>query len=174
MLATKKGIEINREELAQRFDAKVDRDGPVLRSELGACHVWTGSRQSDGRGKIKLAGKDQLAHRVAFFLAHGRWPNPCALHKCDGGEIGCVRLDHLFEGTYADNTRDMVTKGRCKRAAARGEASGRAKLTQNQVLEIRSALAMGESQRAVARRFRVGKSTIGVIATGKGWAHLAA
>jgi hypothetical protein len=32
------------------------------------------------------------------------------LHKCDNRK--CFRPDHLFEGTEADNTADMIAKGR--------------------------------------------------------------
>lgn len=168
-----KGV-YQRASLSDRFWAKVDTSGPVPahRPELGPCHIWIGNRTVDGRGKIKIDGVSHGAHRVAFFLGHGRWPDPCALHECDGGAIGCVRLDHLFEGTFADNTADMFAKGRNKPGGRRGAAHPRAKLTDDLVLAIRAALAAGESQRSVADRLRMGKSSIGAIATGKHWRHL--
>lgn len=158
-----------------RFRASIDTNGPVPHSspELGPCHVWTGPRQGDGRGKFSIDDREFLAHRVAFFLEHGHWPQPCCLHKCDGGAIGCVNPAHLVEGTYAENSRDMVAKGRCKRAAARGEAAGRARLTEAQVLEIREVTAARRASHAqLARRFGVGRSTIWAIASGNTWRHL--
>lgn len=100
------------EQYRRRFWANVDTDGPTPAHcpELGPCHIWTGCTNEHGYGKFGLLGKVERAHRVAFFLAHGRWPEPCALHRCD--TPACVRLAHLFEGTKADNSRDMTAKGR--------------------------------------------------------------
>ena len=33
------------------------------------CHVWHGSRNTNGYGKLTIAGQQQYAHRVAFELA---------------------------------------------------------------------------------------------------------
>jgi hypothetical protein len=158
-----------------RFFSLIDKNGPVPahRPELGPCWVWTGQRQPDGRGKFSIDDLEFLASRVAYFLEYGEWPMPCCLHKCDGGEIGCVRPDHLFAGTYADNIRDMVAKGRCKRGAARGEDAGRARLTEQQVIEIRALYARGGTSFVkLGKRFGVGRSTIGAIAMRKSWRHL--
>lgn len=98
--------------LYDRFWEKVDKNGPVPahRPELGPCWVWTAGR-SHGYGLIYVdrSGKTR-AHRVSFFLKHGRWPQPCGLHRCDNRL--CVRPSHIFEGTKADNVRDMDAKGR--------------------------------------------------------------
>lgn len=86
------------------------------RAENG-CLLWTGSsfypigpEQGHLCGQFRYLGKTELAHRVAFHLAHGRWPEPCCLHRCDNGL--CVEPACLFEGTKADNTADMLAKGR--------------------------------------------------------------
>lgn len=107
-----------KQDLSRFFEERVDKNGPVLRQELGPCHIWVGQRSQRGYGIAKVGSRadnsrrKEFAHRIAWFLGHGRWPEPCCLHKCDGGPIGCVRLDHLFEGTQLDNIRDMIEKGR--------------------------------------------------------------
>lgn len=114
--------------LAERFHARVDVNGPIPEHcpELGPCHIWMGYRNKDGYGVMGVGSKldgtrgTEKAHRVAFFVTHGRWPEPQALHRCDGGAIGCVRGDHLFEGDQRANMRDCADKGRiaCSRKTA--------------------------------------------------------
>jgi hypothetical protein len=108
--------------LADRFWPNVNKDGPTVRVECGPCHVWIGGSLGEGGyGGIPVRQDDgtyrnEYAHRVAFLLAHGRWPDPCALHHCDNPPCGKVVDDehgpaHIFEGTIADNNRDMAEKG---------------------------------------------------------------
>jgi hypothetical protein len=73
------------------------------------CWLWTASMDRHGYGQFCAGGRPKKAHRVAWFLTHGAWPTN-ALHRCD--TPACVRPDHLFEGTKADNTADMMLKGR--------------------------------------------------------------
>jgi hypothetical protein len=117
-----------RKPLAERFAAKVNVNGPIPahRPDLGPCHEWTGATQSQGYGEILVDGRPQLAHRVAFRLAEGRWPEPCALHHCDNHP--CVNRGHLFEGTKHENSLDMAAKGRGGRP--RKDGTRRAPLTQ--------------------------------------------
>ena len=75
------------------------------------CLLWTAALNECGYGEFKFAHRvRQLAHRVAFFIAYGRWPQPQALHRCD--TPACVNIAHLFEGTDLDNARDKMAKGR--------------------------------------------------------------
>jgi hypothetical protein len=87
-----------------RFWSKVDKNGPVLVPALGPCWVWTASRFRTGYGQFRLGPRIQLAHRVAWLLTNGAWPRECALHRCDGGALGCVRPDHLFDGSRRTRT----------------------------------------------------------------------
>lgn len=110
------------ETVAARFFAKVNLNGPIPahRQDLGPCHEWTGLMTDQGYGHTSGFGrKNAKAHRVAFFLAEGRWPDPCALHHCDNRK--CVRRSHLFEGTTQDNTADRTAKGRHRTRPLRGD-----------------------------------------------------
>lgn len=154
---------------ADRLWAKADRNGPVPAHlpELGRCWIWTG-HTVDGYGRIVVDGVAQGAHRVALSLILGRpiATDMQALHHCDNPP--CVNPAHIFEGTGDDNVADRHAKGR----DARGEADGRARLTETDVRRIRSHLTRGESWSRVARRFGVSKGTVQAIAAGRTWQHV--
>jgi hypothetical protein len=53
--------------LSERFWEKADKSaGP------DGCWPWTGCRNSDGYGQIKVDGRMRKAHRVSWELTHGR------------------------------------------------------------------------------------------------------
>jgi hypothetical protein len=76
------------------------------------CWEWTGLRNRFGYGHLSWRGRSTGAHRVAFELANGRPPRPGLVirHTCDNPP--CVRPDHLLEGTYSENARDALDRGR--------------------------------------------------------------
>jgi hypothetical protein len=156
--------------LAARFAKNVEKNGPILRVDLGPCWVWTSTRSSNGYGRFAFSDQEHYAHRVAWFLHHGRWPDPYALHKCDGGEIGCVRIDHLFEGDDKLNALDKMSKGR----QLRGETSPLAKLTERDILAIRAAVAAGTPRKAVAAHYQICLRYVGSIIHRKAWRHVEA
>ena len=85
------------------------------------------------------------------------------LHTCDNPL--CVNPDHLFLGTHQDNMDDKVEKGR----QARGEGHGRAKLTEDDVREIKSSdTPTGE----LANKFGVHYTTVLKVRLGERWTHV--
>lgn len=125
------------------------------------CWLWTASRNAFGYGIIS----GMRAHRMAWILFVGDIPEKmCVLHKCDNPS--CVNPHHLFIGTYADNNRDKMLKGRARGGVGKGELSSRKKLTKSQVYEI---LISTSPQKEIARRFNVSQSTISLIKTYKTW-----
>ena len=149
--------------LCDRFWEKVNKNGPIVRKELGRCWIWTGARARYGTTWVN--GRYELAHRTAWFLETGKWPEPCALHKCDN--TLCVRFSHLFEGTQQKNVDDREAKGRNQ--PPRGEKHWCAKLTEEKVQQIRSMLKEGLSQRHIGRIFGVAHITVGRVGKGQSW-----
>jgi hypothetical protein len=124
-------------------------------------------------------------------------PGMYALHTCDNPS--CVRNDgegtyeingvlrlrrgHLWEGTNQDNTADRTAKGRSASGTRNGvylypesypagEDQWLAKLTKEQVLDIRRQAAEGVSRADLATRYGVGKTNIHKIVHRESWRHI--
>jgi hypothetical protein len=52
-------------------------------NKTDTCWLWLGTIGNSGYGQLKFNGKVQLAHRVAWQLAHTDPGDLCVLHKCD-------------------------------------------------------------------------------------------
>lgn len=143
-----------------------------LRAEVATrnddqCWLWPYTK-TRGYGHIKINGKLSYVHRVAFFLCHGRWPLPFALHRCD--ERACFNPTHLFEGNNAANVADMVSKQRQR--GPMGEKNSHVVLTAAMVREIRTLYAAGMPMRELTAKYRVQRCTIRKAALGISWKHL--
>jgi hypothetical protein len=74
-----------------------------------SCWIFTGWKDRDGYG-IFSNGKQYRAHRYSAEQSGMDIKGKVVCHKCDNPS--CVRPDHLFVGTQADNIKDMVSKKR--------------------------------------------------------------
>ena len=148
--------------LAARFEAFTTSEPNT------GCLLWCGSVSPDGYGKFQANGKTtQRAHRVAYELAHGPVPAGMVIrHRCD--QPLCVRSEHLVAGSQRDNIADAVRRGR----KAIGERHPHAKLTAEDVREIRARRAAGASCAALSSAFGVNTASISAVATRRLWRHV--
>ena len=169
------------------------------------CWLWQGELDDDGYGRFDVRGcrgglhRRVGAHRAAWVATCGAIPKgKLVLHHCD--VRACVRPDHLFIGTHADNVADRVKKNRSARGThngvhtkpecraygdknglrrhpervARGERQHLAKLTDAKVRKLRVTYAAGGvSQRALAVQYGVSQATISLVLKGRTWGHAA-
>ena len=78
------------------------------------------------------------------------------------------RLDNLQWGTPGENIADKVFHA----TDNRGERNSLAKLTEADVRLIRAAVAAGEMQKTLARRFGVSTALVSVVVNNKAWKHV--
>lgn len=131
----------------------------------GECLIWKGNVGDDGYGKLSVRGKTVRAHRMAWTLSNGPIPRgKGVLHRCDVRL--CIEPTHLFLGVPADNSADMVRKGRSFHP--HGEAHGGAKLTVKDVLAIRAARPRTTLAK-LGKRYGIGTMQVSRIARGKRW-----
>lgn len=136
------------------------------------CLEWDRGVSTDGYGGVLAREIGELrAHRVAYVVAYGKIPEGMLVcHHCDNRL--CFRPIHLFAGTVRDNVHDMIAKGRKTNVVAKGERASKAKLTVDQVLEIRDLHNSGLTSRAIGARFSISHSAVLAIVHRTNWAHL--
>lgn len=132
-----------------RFWAKVRKtDG---------CWQWAGAVRSSGYGNFAAGPRGPWVspHRYSFELANGPLPTGMVVcHRCDNRL--CVRPDHLFLGTQADNIADMFSKGRQPTQLGRV----RRRMTPAERREAWSRYGEGETIPKIASSYGVCRGTI--------------
>jgi hypothetical protein len=134
------------------------------------CWLWTGRSFTTGYGAMSYRGVPELTHRLAYRLLVGPIPaGGLILHACD--VKACCNPEHLRVGDYAANNRDTTERGR--RNPPRGEAAGRAKLTNADVRAIRATWPEGgHTYATLGHRYGVSASTVEAVVKRQSWTHI--
>ena len=147
--------------------------------KTSSCWNWIGWVTRWGYGS--WTRRHWRVHRIAWMLEHGADPlEQLVLHRCDNKR--CVRPDHLFLGTQADNIADKVSKGRQAKGRShgmygrglKGEANGFACLTWDAVKDMRNRYQRYNRQggctlKVLAQQYGVAEGTVSNIVRNKGW-----
>jgi hypothetical protein len=128
--------------LGDAFSGKIDK--------TASCWNWTGSRTSNGYGMVSMSR--DLAHRIAYRISKGPIPlGKMVMHSCDNRL--CVNPDHLRLGTAAENTRDMMSKGRNRFGRLPPHRASRSGLTWKDIAWLRKGTYPRGELKAVAERY---------------------
>ena len=150
--------------LTERFNEKWE---PV--TETG-CWIWMASVLPQGYGNFGFNGKIEKAHRAAYMLFKGQIPEGMFVcHRCD--VPSCVNPTHLFLGTPKDNTQDMINKRRDVNHGPKGEAHRKAKLTENDVITIRT-MEGKLLQREIGDLYGITQKAVSAILRRVNWRHI--
>ena len=166
----------------------IDRFSEKVSENSAGCFIWNGSKDTYGYGVIQKDGKRKRTHRAIWEYKNGAIPEGmCVCHTCDVPD--CVNINHLFLGTQNDNMHDMQKKGRkvvnsnpikgenhwTKKhpeniAKLYGEKNGSSKLTEREVKSIlEENKKTRHSESYYAKKYSVGRSTIGRILRRESW-----
>jgi HNH endonuclease len=143
------------------------------------CWEWSGYRnRGDSRRRINnygvvfYRGSSFKAHRVAYVIARGALPKDLlVLHTCDNPP--CCNPRHLVTGDQSLNMRHMTDRRRHPGIHLLGERHPAAKLTADQVREIRARREAGETCAAIAADFGVTYQLVWLITRNRIWRHVA-
>ena len=122
------------------------------------CIVYTG--QNNGvYGQVEYRRKTYTSHRASYLIHKGEIPRGmCVCHSCDNPL--CINPDHLWLGTYKDNVRDMMDKGRAK-------YNPRKKISDERFAALVGRIEAGALHRQIAEEFGVSSSYVSMVKTGK-------
>ena len=133
------------------------------------CWLWTGSKNLSGYGKVYIAKRTYLVHRIVWRIFYGNIPDGlCVLHKCD--VRSCVNPEHLFIGTITDNYNDMLRKRRSAWSAG-GIRKTLSDFNESHVTEIRRRYIYRTNGPALCGEFGISKSTLSRIILRQTWKH---
>lgn len=153
-----------RASLRDRFEAK------YIPEPNSGCWLWIGPLTRGTYGMISRGRRNEgriRAHRLSWEFHRGPIPDEIhVLHRCD--MPCCVNPDHLFLGTQGDNMRDCARKGRRVQADVRGTKNGRAKLSMEAVVDIRTKRLKSSEFAAL---YNVDRVSVEYIWRGKTWSH---
>ena len=148
----------------------ISEDGRVYNTKTKK--YLSGSLDKDGYRRFRLNGLNVSFHRILMEVF-----NPVEnMSELEVNHINGNKDDNTLANlewsTRKENMEHLINSGLSKKCSNKGTQNGRAKLNENDVLEIKRLLQKGLSYSKIAEQFGVGKTAISDIKNGKTWSHI--
>lgn len=139
------------ESFKERYWEKVDKSGD--------CWEWTAVKNPKGYGQIYWRtsnGEEKMlkSHRVGKYLELQEELDEVVRHNCQNKS--CCRPSHLKNGSQQENEQD----------------DDKAKLTEDEVVSIRTKACRGLTQREIGSQYGVSAPTVNYIVNGEAWQNV--
>ena len=136
-------------------------------------HLTAATKGDKGYVSVEFEYKNEVAHRLVYEALVEEVPvGKIVMHRCDVTQ--CIAPRHLQCGSQQDNMDDMASKGRGATSGIRGEEHGLARLTEEDVREIRRLYVEDRlSQVKIGKIYNVSQPTISDIVNYRNWRHVA-
>ena len=148
--------DIRRRTLLFNGRSEIDRFWSFV-TKTESCWIWTGTQVGKGYGyfRLRFPRAKILAHRYSYAISYGEDADGFQVcHHCDTPL--CVRPEHLFKGTNAENVADMIKKDRHRH----GENHHLRKVTSDTLDMIRWFTESGMSQDEIATILGLSRGTV--------------
>jgi hypothetical protein len=124
------------------------------------CWIWTGCRNKRSHyGVLSIGRTTVTVHVFAYTSEHGALEKGlCVLHTPPCRLRHCVR--HLYAGSHQQKTNDAMALGRF---------AVNTKILPSEYRTIQHAYHAGKTMLALARHYRVDRTTIADIVHGRRW-----
>lgn len=158
------------QDVKQRFWQYVEKRGDA------DCWNWQAGKDKDGYGLFTCtyAGKHRSirAHRFSYMLENGELLDTLMVcHSFDNPS--CVNPAHLWAGTHLENQQDMARKNRYgTRPAASGVRNITAKLSEQDVRDLRNSVKLGVPTRVLACLYSITTTHVRNIARRMSWKNV--
>lgn len=150
-------LDLTDEELEKLYTRLLHK---AIINEGSDCWNYDGYLLPIGYARISIGrGKMGYAHRIAYIATKGKIPHGQIIrHSCHNR--ACFNPDHLDVGTHQDNWDDKFKANRFGAAA---------KVSAEEVSEMRQLYAQGYSTREIANEFGLARNTVWQIVTKRSW-----
>jgi len=140
-----------------------------MKYEGDDCVSWPFAKCSNGYPQMVVSRKRKYVTRIICEMVHGPAPSPRheAAHSCGNGHLSCVTKAHISWKTPIENSADKEMHG----TVLRGASQNGAKLTENDVREIRK-LKGKFTYDVIAEMFGVSPGAISGVFSGRNWGWL--
>jgi len=108
-------------------------------------------------GTLCFSNNIGVSHRISYIIKNGYIPKGMIIcHKCDNPS--CINPNHLFAGTYSDNAKDSVNKGRhCYRKYYKNSI-----FTEEQIKKIHDMFNNGLTKTEIAKKIGCNKQQLNI------------